>query len=540
MAMSLAQPSLRDYLAIVWRRKWSILAVTLTTTVVAVFYAARQTPLYVSSAEVIVRGVRFDPSQPSGAFAYMNMKTEAQVANSQPVARRAWAIVGGKVPVADTTATNVEGTETIQFSSTSPNPAAAQITANAYARAYLEFRRDSTLHELGSLRARYESSLQAVAAQLRDAAEQIGKSHNAGQTAILTARYQSLLSRQSTLQGKLGDLVTPEDLSVGQLLKGAGLPTAPANAGEVRAAILGILLGLVLGIAMAVFRDRLDDRMRGRAELELRSGAPVFAFIPRSGAKRGPVTLIDPTSDAAEAYKGLRVRLLHAATQHPLKAVVVTSSAAEEGKTTTVANLGVALALAGKRVVLLSADLRRPGLQRYFPPSPEQPGLSDVLVDHRGAMDGLMFSGTENLWVLHAGSPHLATSPLELLGGDAMARVMTELRSLADFVLVDTSPMMTTSDVAALGPLVDGVLFVVDPRRAQRAMVEQARHDLEMNRVPIVGVVVNKFDARTFRVYGPGTGYGYGYGYPPDRDEAADRELNGVHSIVPLARREGN
>jgi non-specific protein-tyrosine kinase len=517
---------LRDYLSILWARRWTIIAVVATATAVALFYSYQQTPVYTSSAEVVVQPARFDPGQPSAAFELLDMKTEQQVANSVPVTRLATqhlATVG--VTPGSMSAAQVEDTETILFTSVSADPAAAQATANAYSRAYLDLRQNEILAQVTAARAPYEARIAEIKDELAQIVDSLPTTEDPAQRLVLTTKYSSLLTERALLVQKLNELIAPEDVQVGEVLRPAKIPGSPSAPRHLRDMALGLIVGLTLGVGVAFFQDHLDDRVRGREELELYSGAPVLAFIPtfssndgvaaengpfpENGAPTGSVTptiLREPTSDAAEAYKGLRVRLLHAATQHHFKSIVITSSLPSEGKTSTTANLGVALAQVGKRVVMLSADLRRPRLQEYFPPNQEA-GLIEVLMGKRKPLEALAPTGTEFLRALHAGQRVDSPGPLELLGSDAMTDLLTTLASLADFILIDTPPVLSSSDVAALAPITDGVLFVADPRLAQRSVVEQARHELELIGAPIVGVVVNKYDPRRFRAYGSGYGY---------------------------------
>jgi capsular exopolysaccharide synthesis family protein len=236
-----------------------------------------------------------------------------------------------------------------------------------------------------------------------------------------------------------------------------------------------------------------------------------------------------PASEAAEAYRALRVRLMQATARHRFKTVLVTSSLPSEGKTSTVANLGVALAQGDRRVVLLSADLRRPRLQMYFPAG--KTGVADVLSGKRTALEALSSTGTKHLWVLHAGDDLAARSPLQLLDSAAMEKLLVTLRDFADIVLIDTPPLLTAPDVAALVPLTDGVLFVADPGRVERSMVEAARHEFEVLGAPIIGVVVNNYDPRRFRTYG--SGY---YAYS-DRDQRnGPSQAAASTSIVPASQ----
>ncbi len=509
-----------------------ILAITVTTTAITLFYSSRQTPSYSTSSEVVVESMRFSRN-PSAPTSLPDMNTEERIANSAPVTALATEYLGDAAGEADTSAAIREGTTTIEFSSASADPRTARAAANAYARAYLELRRDQTLRELEAVRSGYQQGIAAIRHRLDEISREILGS-DPSETSLLQIQYQALLARESGLEQSLADLVSSVGLDVGHILTPAPLPRSPSGPGPASSATLGVVLGLTLGVAAALLRDRLDERVRGREELEIQSGAPVLAFIPRvrSRAKRkpAPITLEQPPSEAAEAYQGLAVRLLHLASQKKLKTIVITSSVADEGKTTTTANLGAALAVAGKRVVLVSADLRRPGLHRYFDPGPT-PALPDVIRDRRKAVEALSFTSTENLWVLHAGFDASVHNPLELLATDAMAEVIADLRDFADFVLFDTPPILAASDVSALAPLTDGVLVVVDPGRVERGPIEHARQEIQLTGAPVIGVVVNRYDPRRFRRYG--SAYAYRYG---SDGSASGREAG--ESLIPLERTE--
>jgi receptor protein-tyrosine kinase len=495
---------LRDYLSILWARKWIVLAIVATTTTAALLYSYLQEPVYMSSAEVVVLPPRFDPKEPSAAFGIININTEQQVASSMPVAQvasRHLAALG--LQPGDMSVTSIADTEALVFTASSSNPASAQATADAYANAYLGLRRDTVLSELEDVRRRYETRIAAIDKEAGAIFRTIPTIQDEAQRGILTTRYGALLAERATLVETLNGFVSPDIVQVGKVVQSAPLPSSPVSPNHVKDGGPGLLVGLALGIGMAFIRDRLDERVRGRQELELHSGAPVLAFIPHVPRMDGSLTMVrHPASEAAEAYRALRVRLMQAAARQRFKTVLVTSSLPGEGKTSTVANLGVALAQEDRRVVLLSADLRRPRLQMYFPAS--KTGLTDVLSGKRTALEALSSTGTKHLWVLHAGDDLAARSPLQLLDSAAMKKLLVTLRDSADIVLIDTPPLLTSPDVAALVPMTDGVLFVADPGRVQRPMVEAARHEFEILGAPVIGVVVNNYDPRRFRTYGSG------------------------------------
>lgn len=517
---------LRDYLSILLARRRVILAIAVTTTAVALVYSFSQTPVYTSSAEVLVLKSSFSPSQSSETFTALNMTTEQQVASSSHVAER----VRPRLASLDVTpgtmsVVPIEDTDTLVFTSGSPSPRAAKETAQAYADAYLELRRDSFLSELEGAREPFESQIEALDLQLADVASDL-ESAEGGDRELLAIRYSSLLSERVSVITKLNELVAPESVDVGRVLRPAEVPESPSAPNHIRDGLLGAIVGLALGMGVAFFQERLDEPVRGREELEEQAGAPVLGFIPSAGWQRALSTTGRVTVEAAEAFRALRVRLLHAIGDGDITSLVVTSSLAGEGKTSVTANLAVALAVSGKRVVIVAADLRRPQLQTYFQGSGGD-GLTEVLTGTRQPEIAISTTDTENLWVLHAGRETESVDPSEYLGSESMKGLLSELRGTADFVLIDTPPLLSTSDVVAVAPLADAILMIVDPHSARRSTLEHARHELDLIDIPVLGVVVNKHDPSRFRGYGFGYAY-YGYGHPGRSEPAPPRTLRAI------------
>jgi capsular exopolysaccharide synthesis family protein len=182
---------------------------------------------------------------------------------------------------------------------------------------------------------------------------------------------------------------------------------------------------------------------------------------------------------------------------------MVTSANAQEGKTATTANLGVALAQSGKRVILVSADLRKPRLHRFFR-SQNGMGLTNVLAGEKNALEVLNWVGVENLRLLPSGP--VPGNPAELLGSEAMESLLRELQEASDFVLIDAAPVLPVADAMTLTPLVDAVLLVADARSTTRGAIEQARQQLDQVNARVIGTVLNNFDpskaAYTHQHYG--------------------------------------
>jgi non-specific protein-tyrosine kinase len=200
------------------------------------------------------------------------------------------------------------------------------------------------------------------------------------------------------------------------------------------------------------------------------------------------VTLRDPRSAAAEAYRTLRTNLLFSSLDKPLHTLLATSSAPNEGKSTTLANLAVTMAQAEQSVLLVDCDLRRPGLHALFGLPNEEGLTSAILAQSEGALP-IQPTSVPGLRLLASGP--LPPRPADLLGSRRMGALIERLRGEADIVLFDTPPVVAVTDAAVLAPRVDGVLLVLHAGQTRRDRAREARQILEKVKANIVGVVLN-------------------------------------------------
>ncbi|MBC8446244.1 MAG: CpsD/CapB family tyrosine-protein kinase [Chloroflexi bacterium] len=201
------------------------------------------------------------------------------------------------------------------------------------------------------------------------------------------------------------------------------------------------------------------------------------------------ITLTDPRSPAAEAYRTLRTNLTFAALDKPIETLVVTSAAPGESKSTVLANLAVTMAQGERRTILVDADLRRPGLHEVFGVANNR-GLTTMIVEEAALQDPpLLDVGVGNLWLVPSGP--LPPNPADILGSRKMEAVIAALKARADVVLFDAPPVIAVTDATVLGTKVDGVLLVVCAGRTRREHAQRARELLERVHVRIVGAVLN-------------------------------------------------
>jgi capsular exopolysaccharide synthesis family protein len=277
---------------------------------------------------------------------------------------------------------------------------------------------------------------------------------------------------------------------------------------------LGLVLGLGAGIGLAVLREALDTSVRTTADLQaLTGGFPLgqIGFDPNAG--RSPlVSQVDPRSIRLEAFRTLRTNLRFVDVDRPARVVVLTSSVADEGKSTTACNLPITLATAGARVVLVEGDLRRPQVAEYMGLEGAV-GLTDILIGRSHVNDVLQPWGTLPLLVLTSGP--LPPNPAEMLGSTQMSDLVASLRARCDMVLIDTPPLLPVTDAAVLSRECDGALLIVRHGRTTREQVSRSLEALRGVGGRLLGTVLNMAP-----VSGP---HGYGYGYYAGYASTSDR-----------------
>lgn len=212
------------------------------------------------------------------------------------------------------------------------------------------------------------------------------------------------------------------------------------------------------------------------------------------------ITLSNPRSPVAEAYRQLRTNILFASPDRPLKTLLVTSTHPEEGKSTILANLATTFAQTGRRVILVDCDLRRPSLHRIFGVR-SGAGLTSAILDPGVKEFPYQDSGVPNLRLLCSGP--LPPNPSELLGSRRMAEVIEQLKAEADYVLFDSPPVVVVTDAAILASKVDGVMLVIHAGRTRRELAKRAKALLDKVNANLLGVVLNnvKYDASLHRYY---------------------------------------
>jgi tyrosine-protein kinase Etk/Wzc len=264
-----------------------------------------------------------------------------------------------------------------------------------------------------------------------------------------------------------------------------------------------LLIGLVLGLGLGLLFEHVDNTIKTPEDVKEQLGVPFLGMVPDvsdkpQGARIPTMALRNPDGPVAEAYRVLRTNLIFSSAESTGRAVVVTSANPGEGKTTTAANLAVALALNGAKVLVVDGDLRRPTLHQHFGVA-KTPGLSDLIVGRTQASESIHGTRFKGLQILACG--YAAPNPAELLGSASMKQILNALRTCYDWVIVDTPPILAMADTPVLCPLVDGVVLVVAAESTSRPALVRALDQIASVGGKVTGVVLNKVDLKRNSYY---------------------------------------
>ncbi len=355
-----------------------------------------------------------------------------------------------------------------------------------------------------------------------------------------------VISMYQSVVGQLQQVRIQEESEPGyaRVLREASTPVLPMGSKPYRTLALALLGGLGIGIAFAVTRDKLDNRIH-KPEHVTALGVPVLEAIPDLSAviaeeyegaetvevdERAIATeliaLHAPLSPASETYRHLRTAVQFSRPDVLVQTILVSSAGAGEGKSTTASNLAITFAQAGRRTVLLDADIRRPRINELFGVAPK-PGLAQILsTGHsdpetlRVWLDGAFKGPVDNLYVVPTGAVAVETegeeadgirdrvnNPSELLGSAAFRKLLHALQEVADIVIIDTPPVLAATDAVLLSTQADATLLVACAGKTKAGDVEQAMSHLNDVGARVVGAILNRFSLKN------ALGYAYTYGH---------------------------
>ena len=328
--------------------------------------------------------------------------------------------------------------------------------------------------------ARYSGVDLALAALVRDY-----RTAEENYTAVVQRLAQARADEKVSTDTGAIHIVDLADVAVGPLKRGVD---------RTQLLVLALILGLALGIGSVIGMEAVDTTVRSRQDLEQLIQLPVTGVVPHLPSTQDlkhalpAVTHLRPSSPHAEAYRFLVTDLLLTTSEEPAKAIMVATAKPGQGGTSTICNLAITMAQAGRRVVLIDADMRRPSLHTVFG-VPNETGLSTFLQDGHELEDVLQPTDVDQLYLIPAGPP--PDNPWQLLRSARMRELVERLKEENDFVFFDTPSAVVFADALAVASLVDGAIFVVRSHEAPAGSEIQIKNLLNKARLRILGVVLN-------------------------------------------------
>ena len=362
------------------------------------------------------------------------------------------------------------------------------------------------------LRQQWEAD-QAVADGYRDSLNALRGTRDAvasktfayGNLAAQKASNETLRDSLLTAKAELTATLSGVQNNV-RLLNGAVPPARPFRPNTSQTLLMSLFLGFAIAGALAFGLDYLDDTIKTPEDITRKLRVPFLGLVPSVRSDKQPVLSGPVPHDFGEAYRALRTSLVFTSGGESTRIITCTSAQPLEGKTTTACNLAMVLAFGGSRVLLIDADMRRPGVHKALKIN-NTVGLSHLLVGQARVREAIQRTSDPNFCVMTAG--RTPPNPSELLSSERMKQLIANLKQGPfDWVVIDTPPVLAVTDAVILTPLVDGVTFVLGAEMTRRRLAERAVQMLMVSRPRVVGAVLNRVNFDRNKYY-----YSRYYGY---------------------------
>lgn len=503
---------LREYVSLLWRWLWLVLLGALVAGASAFFISRSQTPIYRSTAVLLVSEGSADSNE------YRSLLVGEQLAQSYvarltnyEVLTHALANLGldmSPEQLKSQIAVNLlNDTQLISLSVSNPDPQLASALANEIPRVFAERNVNQQLERFASSKENLAAELANIETELR-AAESIlatEMAHSPSNQAAIDQATNNLLrlreTHSSMLQSyenvRIAEASSLNTIVIDEPARPSSNPVSPRIFSNT---LLATAVGGLLAIGVAFLIEYLDDTMKNPQDIERELGLTPLGSIERMRINHPAgalVVALDPRSPTAEGFRHIRTNIQYISVDRPLKTILVTSANMGEGKSTISVNLAASLAQSGKQVVLVDADMRRPTLHHLLEVDGSR-GLANLII--RGKEDPAFLKGTliTNLHLLPAG--RIPPNPAELLGSERMRDVLNWLKGQADYIIIDSPPLLAVTDGAVLSQLVDTTILVASSQTRLPAFATAAKQLIALESA-IAGVILNKANPRSNHSY---------------------------------------
>jgi non-specific protein-tyrosine kinase len=522
--------------------------IVLSTAVAALFSwlaVKDKPPVYQTSTTLMIGQAyqKVDPNYNEFYTAERLAQTYSELIRREPILKKTalalgfesqWTSLRGQISV-----NLVPGTQLLEIRVVDTDPARAQLIANEVANqliATVDRSEDPNYSFIQTQALSLPPRIEAAQQEIQLLQAEMNEAFSARQIQDIQSQISALQGQINTWQATFAQyqlLLGDSGVNVLEQIEKAPLPRTPVGSNWITQVLLAAAIGMALAVGAAFLVEYLDDTLKSPEDVTSVTGLVTLGAITRIVGDMPSdklITIRHPKSPISEAYRVMRTNIQFSTLDQPAKSLVVTSPNPMEGKSTTLANLGVVVAQSGKKVILVDSDLRRPMLHKIFQ-VPNREGLTGALLQDEPLLDGeLQDTGVDNLRVLTSGP--LPPNPSELLGSQRMHHLIERLEGQADVVLFDTPPALPVTDAAVLAVQTDGVLMVADAGKTRRMVARQAVESLRNVGANLLGVVVNRLSAR-----GSGGYYYYHYYYYSEDNRGRRRKRKRWYQRIPLLGR---
>jgi len=491
---------------------WIVLLFPAIAAGAAYWFSAQQPPVYTASATLFVSQASSSSGDVSAAKQLT--KSYSELVLSRPVLDK---VIGdlhldssARQLESQVRVTPVRDTQLMEISTRAADPQTAAAITNSIANTFVTWIADQQIATLGQNTLALRDSMSAAKSDLDKTSAELAslRAGTATLTSAASARVADLEALAEQYQSRYDNLASllqrsefaPRNQVI--LTTPAEAAIAPSDPNPLRNGALAFVLdlGLVIGAVFAF--EHFTNRVRQPGDVRRNMQLPLLGGIPRSRRRSGVELLADPQSVMSESIRILRTTIQFAANRRNIGTLVIASPSTDEGKSSITANLAVALAQSGKRVVLIDGDMRKPRQHELFEVE-NRAGFSDLLAQPTTRIDATLVSGpVAGLRLMTAGQQR--TNPAELLAGPRLKSVITDLKRNADVVIIDTPPLLAVSDALLLASVADNALIVAAAGRTRSEALQDAHAIISQSRVNLLGIVLNGVTERLrFQAYVP-------------------------------------
>lgn len=509
---------LRQIIRTVWKWLWLIVLATVIAAMASFIASSAAVPLYATRTTIMI-GRSIQNPDPNSADLWTGQQlalTYIQLVKREPIMKAALESIGLQIPwqsiANQVNATAIAQTQLVEITVIDSNPYRAKSIADAVAN-QLVLQSPASKNGLTLEQAVFaENQITDLQNKITAAYLDIDKLRLQRDAATSSRQIQDLSNQITILENKITDWqktysqlilsIKGGDANALSIVEEASVPTAPFSPNMLMNVLTAAIIGFILSLGGAFLIEFMDDTIKSPEDIERIVPLAILGTITMIEGEDYHdklISLNQPRSPIAEAFRVLRTNMRFSAVDKPLRSVMLTSPGPGEGKSVTLANLAVATAQAGLKVIVVDTDLRRPVQHRLFNVANRQ-GLTDAILHPAlGVEEFLQKTEIENIRILTTGP--LPPNPSELLASERMQEIITALMHSADFVFFDSPPSLILADAAILATRVDGVILVSDYGNTRLKEIKNSVFDLQRGHANLIGLVLNRLPVKGNRYY---------------------------------------